>query len=86
MVDIYSCTSILYFTRFSVRSSIYELDAVLISDYLRTDGGTKWFLEIAVLHKKFSQTNSVHIFCLVTDSSYSTYGSYIPTTKIVKYL
>ena len=29
--------NILYFTRFSVRSSISELDAVMLSDYLQTN-------------------------------------------------
>ena len=53
VVDIYSFSfmkkNILYFTKCSVRSSISELEAVMLSDYLLTDLRTYCFLITATL-------------------------------------
>ena len=47
-------THFFYFIRFSVQSLISELEAVMLSDYLRKDGRTQCFLETAALFRRYS--------------------------------
>ena len=50
----------IYFTRFSVRSSISEIESLNVKrlrTYEETDGGTKLFLETAALIKKLTLTD-----------------------------
>ena len=63
MVDIHSCTyeiNILYLTRFSIRSSISELEAVMLSDYLLTECPEMYCKSVLHLLKyRFSLRSSI---------------------------